>query len=211
MWITQWIMNNCKEIRKVFESQNQESWEGSRDCDSENVQEEKASCKVSVGLHWAAPSPKSYVLTSPTVSLERPLRAIWGAASQAAALFLPQIKLSSQKKKKFPGVRKPPWIQVWALASLGDKHTKATSSCLHRVPGALSQLSCQPTQRSVPQTPLGLRPESQGVHASAPRTLWAQGVTTSLGQAARRSPYLWSSGFSVSAAVEAIPSAEAGP
>lgn len=44
-------MNNWKEIRKVFESQNQESWEGSRDCDSESVQEEKASYKVIIGLH----------------------------------------------------------------------------------------------------------------------------------------------------------------
>ena len=33
---------------------------------------------------------------SPTAALEQPLRAIWDAASQAAVLILPQIKLNSQ-------------------------------------------------------------------------------------------------------------------
>ena len=37
---------------------------------------------------------------SPTAALEQPLRAIWDAASQAAVLILPQIKLNSLEKKK---------------------------------------------------------------------------------------------------------------
>ena len=50
---------------------------------------QKTSCKESIWLHWAPPSPKPYILTFPNASLERSLRAIWGAVSQAAVLILP--------------------------------------------------------------------------------------------------------------------------
>ena len=47
-----------------------------------------------------APFTKTvYTDLPPTASLEQPLRVSWGAASQAAVLILPQIKLHSQ----FPG------------------------------------------------------------------------------------------------------------
>lgn len=52
-------------------------------------------CRVSAWLHWPPPSPKSYLLTFPTTSLEKSLRAIWGAVSQAAVFILSQIKLKS--------------------------------------------------------------------------------------------------------------------
>ena len=56
----------------------------------------KTFCKMSVSLYWTPPSPKPYILTSPTAALEQSLRAIWEAASQAAVFILPQTKLNSQ-------------------------------------------------------------------------------------------------------------------
>ena len=53
-------------------------------------------CKMCAWLHVPPPSPKSYIPTFPPASLERYFRAIWNAASQAAVLILPQIKLRSQ-------------------------------------------------------------------------------------------------------------------
>ena len=53
--------------------------------------------KMSASWHWTPPSPKPYIYwLSPTAALEQTLRAIGDAASQAAVLILPQIKLNSQ-------------------------------------------------------------------------------------------------------------------
>ena len=57
---------------------------------------QKTFCKMSASWHWNFPSPKPYILTSPHAALEQSLRAIWDAASQAAVLIWPQIKLNSQ-------------------------------------------------------------------------------------------------------------------
>ena len=46
-------------------------------------------CKVSSWLHWTLSSPRSYILTFPTTSLEQFLRALWGAVSQAESSFFP--------------------------------------------------------------------------------------------------------------------------
>ena len=50
---------------------------------------------MNASWYWTPPSPKPYCL-SPTSTLELSLRAIWDAASWAAVLILPQIKLNSQ-------------------------------------------------------------------------------------------------------------------
>ena len=55
----------------------------------------KPFCKMSASLHWNPPSPKLYISTFPPV-VGSSLRAIWDAASWAAVLILPQIKLNSQ-------------------------------------------------------------------------------------------------------------------
>ena len=47
---------------------------------------------------------------SPTASLEHSLRAIWGAASQAAVLILPQIKLTSHLSKKKENTGGASWL-----------------------------------------------------------------------------------------------------
>ena len=54
--------------------------------------EQETFCKVSAWLHWTPPSPKSYLLTFPSASLEKSLRAVWGAVSRAAVLIWSQIK-----------------------------------------------------------------------------------------------------------------------
>ena len=47
--------------------------------------------------HWTPPSPKPYIYWfSSTAALEQSLRATWDAASWAAVLILPPIKLNSQ-------------------------------------------------------------------------------------------------------------------
>ena len=51
---------------------------------------------MSASWHRTPTSPKPYMLTFPTAALEQSLRAIWDAASWAAVLVLPQIKLNSQ-------------------------------------------------------------------------------------------------------------------
>ena len=43
-----------------------------------------------------SPFTKPYILSSPTAALEQSLRAVWDAASWAAVLILPQIKLNAQ-------------------------------------------------------------------------------------------------------------------
>ena len=44
-----------------------------------------------------SPSPKPYIYwLSPTAALEQSLRAVWDAASRAAVLILPPVKLNSQ-------------------------------------------------------------------------------------------------------------------
>ena len=56
----------------------------------------KTFCKLSASWYWTPPSPKLIYRLSPTAALEQSFRAIWDAASQAAVLILPQIKLNSQ-------------------------------------------------------------------------------------------------------------------
>ena len=52
--------------------------------------------KVGAWLHWTPPFTKIlYINPPPPASLEQPLRAIWGAASWAISLILPQIKLNA--------------------------------------------------------------------------------------------------------------------
>ena len=54
-------------------------------------------CKIMCLIACTPPSPKSHIYwPSPTSSLEQFLRAIWGAASRAIVLILPQIELNSQ-------------------------------------------------------------------------------------------------------------------
>ena len=57
---------------------------------------QRTSCKASAWLHWTPPSVKSYILTFPICLFQQSSRAIWGAASWAAVLILPPVKLNSQ-------------------------------------------------------------------------------------------------------------------
>ena len=61
---------------------------------------QKTSFKVSVWFHWIPLHQNLIYWPYPTAFLKQFLRAIWGAASWAAVLILPQIKLNLQKKKK---------------------------------------------------------------------------------------------------------------
>ena len=52
--------------------------------------------KMSASWYSTPPSPNLIYCLSPTAALEQSLRALWDAASWAAVLNLPQIKLNSQ-------------------------------------------------------------------------------------------------------------------
>ena len=52
-------------------------------------------CKMSDSCYWTPPSPKPYILTFPHCRFGAVSQS-WDAASQAAVLILPQVKLNSQ-------------------------------------------------------------------------------------------------------------------
>ena len=89
---------------------------------------------MSASWYWTPPSPKPYILTSPTAALEQSLRAVWDAASRAAVRILPQIKLTSQLSSCASVFSRQSW---WPMKQPRVDFLPATG--LHKEPELLYQ------------------------------------------------------------------------